>query len=269
MAFAAGFGLDAAADINGPGMKGTHSAIDVCRRQPAGDDHRIAAGHLLRLAPWPRSSGATDGVRRPGVEKGMVALIEPHSSELLPGLDSKRGQQEEAERTIGGGQRSVNLDRGQGACLRNGGDLLRWFIQKDANPRDRGRHISDQRLRLIDADLPLAAGEDESEQVNAQLDRELDVGTLRVPAHFDPGHRPLSSRTLASRSAARSSDSPTSAASTPSRSSSSMSARLSMPLSLITSQPGGISVRNRAVISWTVFIGVRSRLLMPMISERT
>src|SRR5438093_1879792 len=199
----------------------------------------------------------------------MVALIEPHGAELLAGVDSKRGQQQQAERAIGRSQRPVNLDCGQGACLRDGADLVRCFVDKDAHPRDRGRHIGEQRLGLVHANLPLAAGEDESEEVDAQLDRELDVGMLRVPAYFDLCHGPLSSRTLASRSAARSSDSPTSAASTPSRSSSSMSARLSMPLSLITSQPGGISVRNRAVISWSVFIVVRSRLLMPMISERT
>src|ERR1700737_2275816 len=157
----------------------------------------------------------------------MVAVFEFDGGQVLPILHPKGGQQQQAERAILLGQWPVHLDRGQAARLRNGGDLLGRLVDEDAHPLDRVRNLGDDPLDVVDANLALTAGENEAEQVDAQLDGQLDVLGPRVTADFDPGHRPLSSRTVASRSGARSNASPTRAASTPIRPSASMSARLS------------------------------------------
>src|SRR5205807_1511649 len=226
----------------------------------------VLTGNRTGLRPCPGSPGSTDAVRRPGIEKRMVPLFDPKGAQVFPVLDAKRRQVEQAERAILFGQGPVDLDRGQAAGRGYGCNLFRGLIDEDADAFHPARHPGDERLRLVDADLALTAGEDETEEVDAELDRELDILRPRIATDLDLGHRPLSSRTLASRSGARSSDSPTSAALTPRRSSASISARLSMPLSLTTRWPAGIKGRNRVVVSLTVCIAVRSRLLMPMIA---
>src|SRR3984893_4697497 len=194
----------------------------------------------------------------------MVPTFQLDGGQIFPLLNPEGRQQEQAKRAIFRGQGSVNLDRGQATGLRNPADLLGRFIDEDANPLDPGRHLGDDPFDLVDPNLALAAREDEPEQVRAKVDSQFNVLAPRVAANLDLCHGPLSSRTFASRSAARSSDSPTSTASTSRRRSSSTSARLSMPLSLMTTRPAGISGRKRTVVSLSVFIRVRSRLLMPM-----
>src|SRR5207237_9075616 len=105
-------------------------------------------------------------------------------------------------------------------------DHLWRFVDEDPDPLDRVRDIAHQLPALLDVDVPFAGPEDEPKQVDAELDREVDVLRPRVPADLDLRHGPLSSRSLASRSAARSSESPTSAASTLRRASASVSSRL-------------------------------------------
>src|SRR6202158_818120 len=108
--------------------------------------------------------------------------------------------------------------------MSHGGDLLGRLVDEDAHPLDPARDLGDDRFHIFDGNVALTPGEDEAEQVDAELDREFDILGPRVAADLDLRHCPLSSRTFASRSGARRSDSPTSAASTPSRSSASISA---------------------------------------------
>src|SRR3982074_101729 len=133
-------------------------------------------------------------------------------------------------------------------------------------PQDAGTRASPREapFDVVEPGLALAVGEDKSEEVGAELDRQFDVLGACVAANLDLRHDPLNSRTFASRSAARSSDSPTKTASMPKRPSESMSARLSIPLSLMTVRPTGISDRRRAVVALSVFIRVKSRLLIPI-----
>src|ERR1700682_3410417 len=131
--------------------------------------------------------------------------------------------------------------------MSHGGDLLGRLVDEDAHPLDSARDLGDYRFHIFDGNVALTPGEDEAEQVDAELDREFDILGPRVAADLDLRHCPLSSRTFASRSGARRSDSPTSAASTPSRSSASISARLSMPLPLPTTWAGGAKRSNPAL----------------------
>src|SRR5260370_28305760 len=265
MILAARFRLAPAADIDRPGMELAHGTLDVVRCQTPGYNHRVQAGDGPGLRPPQSSPGAADGVWHPGIQQRMVPVLEAEGGQVFTLLHPEGRQQEQTERAILLVDGPVDLDGGQAAGLRDLADLFRGFVDEDAHALDPGRHLGDHVFDLVDANLALAAREDEPEQVGAQLDSQLDVLAPGVAADLDLRHDPLSSRTFASRAAARSSDSPTSTASTPTPPSSSTSARLSMPLSLITSRPAGISGRNRAVVSRSVFSFVRSRLLMPMI----
>src|ERR1700694_1481228 len=259
-------GRDAAADVDRPGMELAHRAIDVVRRQTPRNNYWVFARHCLRLRPRPCSPGTADGARHPGIQQRMVPVFKADGGQVFALLHPEGRQQEQAERAILLRQRPVDLERGQATGLRNLADLLRGLIDEDADALDAGRHLGDHRFDLVDTNLALAAGEDESEQVGSQLDGQFHVLGPGIAADLDLRHAPLSSRTFASRSTARSSDSPTSTASTPRRRSSSTSARLSMPLSLITTRPAGIRGRKRTVVSRSVFILARSRLLMPMMT---
>src|SRR6266568_2133642 len=230
MIFAAGLGLDAATDIDRPGMQLAHRATDVVCCQTSRHHDRISARDLPGLRPRPGSTGTAHGVRYPGVKQWMVAVFEGDGGQVFPVLHAEGRKEQQAERAILLGQRPVDLDRREATVPRDLADLLRGLIDEHTDP----------------------------------FHGQFDIVGPGVPADLDLRHDPLSSRTLASRSAARSNDSPTSIASTPRRRSSSTSARLSMPLSLITTGPAGMRDRNRAVVCLSVFIALRSRLLMPM-----
>src|SRR5438105_2679762 len=190
-------------------MQRAYRTIDVVRRQPARDHDPMFARDLPGLRPRPGSPGAADRVRHPGVEERMVAVFEGDGGQVFAVLDAEGRKQQQAERAILIRQRPVDLDRGQATGPRDLVDLLRRLIDEDADPLHARRHLGDHILDLLRANLSFAVGEDEPEQVGTQLDGQFHIVGPGVSADLDLCHDSLSSRTLASRSAARSSDSPT------------------------------------------------------------
>ena len=137
---------------------------------------------------------------------------------------------------------AVELQRPEPALLGHRLDVPGGVVPEDADGRDEGRQLRDDRGGHLRADIARRAlDEVEAERVGAGRDAHARVLGIGDPADLDADHASRSSRTLADTSGARTSPSPTRMAWAPAATTRSTSAPEAMPLSLTATWPGGIS----------------------------